>query len=87
MINKTKFQVLHLSQNNSMHYCRLGEEWLVSCTEEKDLEMLANRQLKHVPGKILVGHQEIFILQRNDQALEHAAREMVESPTLEVFNI
>lgn len=59
--NKIKFQVQLLSQNNSMHCCRLGEEWLVSCTEKKDLEMLANRQLKHKPGEFwLVVRKKLF---------------------------
>ncbi|TRZ17169.1 hypothetical protein HGM15179_009938 [Zosterops borbonicus] len=41
--NKVQCQVLHLSHNKPMQYYRLGEEWLESCSVEK--EVLVNRQL------------------------------------------
>jgi len=43
--NKAKFQVLHLGHNSPMQCSRLGEDWLESCPEEKDLGVLVNSQL------------------------------------------
>ncbi|KAJ7412554.1 hypothetical protein BTVI_45997 [Pitangus sulphuratus] len=43
--NKAKCWVLHLGFSNPMQCYRLGEEWLESCSPERDLEMLVNSQL------------------------------------------
>jgi len=40
-LNKTKCQVLHFGQNNSLQSCRLR----VKCTEEKNLGVLVDAQL------------------------------------------
>jgi len=42
---KIKCQVPHLGHNNPMQCYRLGEEWLESCPEKKDLRLLVNSWL------------------------------------------
>jgi len=38
--NNTKYVVLYLDQGNPRHQYRLGNEWIGSSCEDKDLEVL-----------------------------------------------
>ena len=39
-LNEAKCKVLHMGRDNSKHKYRLGNEWIESSPEEKDLGLL-----------------------------------------------